>query len=1386
MRSKKGNTGIMNGRNARVRSPQALGVLSRNRSLNIFRVSLLVPFVLSVLGFGALGIAKAKQARLHGVERGVLRPRVVSNGGRPFTETWDEIVSRDGRRREVEFANRQTASTVNAGGPVAESALTIGTDFKAISRSDQVSELSQSAWPPAPVGAVGPDHFIEMVNQSVAIYTKTGARLSHVRLRDFLSVTDGANTYQATFDPRVIFDRRSGRFIAAVTSSAPAGQNDGVNLAVSRTTDPTGTWDKYHLSVGEPNFAVTGTVTLGTDDNGVYFGVTIFPQSGNSFSKIIATPKAPLVAGSPSLGTLFQFSNLNDSVSSPQPSINFDAVGPNDPEFFVSSSPSTNANINYRSLTWNGGSPSLSSAASISTPAYAQPVNAPASGSVAINLTDDRLLTAVVRGGSLWTARHVGLNAGGGSASADRTGCEWFQLGVSGTTLGVTQTGRVFDSGNNPLFYYFPSIVVNGQGHAVMGFSGSNASQFISAYFTGRFSGDPAGTMGPVGLLKAGLASYELLVGNNTNPWGRISAALLDPNDDMTMWTLQAYAETHINQSASNSNSNWGTWVSQLRSGPPATPANGASVAQGQASAAAQINGTSNAGSGFYDPVPNPPSPHTPFNHLSAVVNGANAPTVNGVTFTDATHITLNLNTTNAALGDYTVTITNPDGQSVTSGAGAANGGVTITSATTSTPTPTPTPNTSTGSNVTVQTSDAAVTFPTVTQAGTTTFTPINPTSAGTPPSGYTLCPTCAAYDITTTATFTPPVNVCLAVPSSLDAQTFLSLALLHGENGVLVDRTTGRFTASNGDRTVCGSVSSLSPFALAQGSAATPTPTPTPTPCSETITYTVNEVNVTIAGDDFTFHGGSDSITLTSGIARDESFENGLFFKPNQSTTPTGEYSANITFNVTFEGSVSTTLSRVVKYSVTPTQRFISFETGDAKTVDLGAKGKLDVTIAPRLVASIPNNSTAILIVPSRTDEATFLLHDACTTPNTVQFSAATYDADEGAATLSANGIGSGEMSEAVAAQAASTGMAVVQVTRAGDLSSPAEIDYATLSGTALDRTDFTAAYGTLRFAAGESSKSLVILITDDAYQEGQESFFVTLSNPVGVALGTTSTATVRINSDDASTGGSPVEDASFDPDRFVRYHYADFLNRLPDAGGLAFWKGQFDECVQRPAAEQRGCREVKRVRVSAAFFLSVEFQETGYLVYRLHHAAFGTGEQLKLLRFLNDTQEIRQGIIVGQDNWEQQLEANKQLFAERFVGRAEFLAIYPLTMSAQQFVDALNANTGGSLSQAERDSVVSQLAAAGNTTQARAQALRSIADDADFRAREMTRAFVLMQYFGYLRRNPPDAPDLGQDYGGYNFWLTKLNQFNGNFIRAEMVKAFLSSDEYRKRFGQ
>jgi hypothetical protein len=359
--------------------------------------------------------------------------------------------------------------------------------------------------------------------------------------------------------------------------------------------------------------------------------------------------------------------------------------------------------------------------------------------------------------------------------------------------------------------------------------------------------------------------------------------------------------------------------------------------------------------------------------------------------------------------------------------------------------------------------------------------------------------------------------------------------------------------------------------------------------------------------------------------------------------------------------------------------------------------------------------------------------------------------------------------------------------VNRTGDTSGAAAVNYATSNGTANERSDYLAAFGTLRFETGQTSKTITVFIVDDSFSESPETFNVTLSNPVGCSLGAPATVTVTINSNDVVNGPNPVRDASFNSDFFVRQHYIDFLNREADASGLAFWKNQIDECTTQ------GCREIRRINVSAAFFLSIEFQETGYLVYKANQAALNSGEQLKLKDFLASTQEIGRGIVIGQPGAEQQLETNKQNFFNDFVQRPAFLAptAYPTTLTAAQFVDKLNGNTfdplnpgsGPALTQSERDALVAQLSPDPTSPPLRAQVLRSVSENGLFTQRQFNKAFVLMQYFGYLRRNPDDSPDLNFD--GYNFWLAKLNQFNGNFVNAEMVKAFITSGEYIQRFG-
>jgi hypothetical protein len=258
-----------------------------------------------------------------------------------------------------------------------------------------------------------------------------------------------------------------------------------------------------------------------------------------------------------------------------------------------------------------------------------------------------------------------------------------------------------------------------------------------------------------------------------------------------------------------------------------------------------------------------------------------------------------------------------------------------------------------------------------------------------------------------------------------------------------------------------------------------------------------------------------------------------------------------------------------------------------------------------------------------------------------------------------------------------------------------------------------------------------------------------------------------------------NPIDYAEY----FVRQHYVDFLGREPDAEGLTFW--YYDIVTNCPFIPSP-CMETRLVNVSAAFFLSIEFQRTGFYVYRMHKAAFGRMPRMD--EFLADTRKTAEGVVVGRAGWEALLDENQRRFAEEFVARAEFRERYPETLTAAQYVDALNdmishpwrENEPGALSTSERDALVAGLASGAET---RASVLRKLALNAEFTRQEFNRAFVLMEYYGYLRRNPNEGRDTNWD--GYDFWLTKLNLFGGDFQRAEMVKAFIQSTEYRQRFG-
>ncbi|HKE55561.1 MAG TPA: Ig-like domain repeat protein, partial [Pyrinomonadaceae bacterium] len=360
--------------------------------------------------------------------------------------------------------------------------------------------------------------------------------------------------------------------------------------------------------------------------------------------------------------------------------------------------------------------------------------------------------------------------------------------------------------------------------------------------------------------------------------------------------------------------------------------------------------------------------------------------------------------------------------------------------------------------------------------------------------------------------------------------------------------------------------------------------------------------------------------------------------------------------------------------------------------------------------------------------------------------------------------------------------GSVTLTVTRIGDASNSASVDYKTSDndtftvgcsdtvgnlGNAFGRCDFATTVDTLTFAAGETSKSFQVPIIDDAIAEGNETFSVILSNPIGATLGTPTTVTVTINDNDTVTGSNPIFTTPF----FVRQHYLDFLSREPEVGEP--WTAVLNNCSDvnnNPACD--------RLTVSGAFFGSPEFQLKGYFVYRFYKLAFN-----RLPLYSEIVVDMRS--VTGQTPAE--VFQKKGAFTKTFVQRAEFTAAYTTLSNADYVANLMNrygltqittpdpANPDGQTKVTfSSTELTNRLNGVGGIL-TRAQVLRAIADSDQVFNLELNKAFVAMQYFGYLRRTPEQA--------GYDSWLNYLNTHPGD--SRTMVNGFMNSAEYRLRFG-
>jgi uncharacterized delta-60 repeat protein len=309
--------------------------------------------------------------------------------------------------------------------------------------------------------------------------------------------------------------------------------------------------------------------------------------------------------------------------------------------------------------------------------------------------------------------------------------------------------------------------------------------------------------------------------------------------------------------------------------------------------------------------------------------------------------------------------------------------------------------------------------------------------------------------------------------------------------------------------------------------------------------------------------------------------------------------------------------------------------------------------------------------------------------------------------------------------------------------------------TGIASSRCDYMTKVGTLQFAPGESIKAIAIPIIDDNIDDGTEAFTITLSHPTGGSLGANKTATLTIF-DNASTAGNPIDTVRF----FVREQYIDFLGREPDITGNLGWQDILNNC---PASgKDANGNFCDRVEVSAGFFRSEEFQSRGYFIYKFYSAI---GRIPLYPEFMPDLAKVS-GFLSTQ-----QLEENKAAFVTEFMSRSEFQNKYGAFVTPTDYVNALLTTVG----LPNHPSKAGWIAGLQNNTLTRARVLRELTESSEMQTKYNTEAFVIMQYFGYLRRSA-DA--------SYLAWIDIMNQNPTNY--RGMIDGFINSDEYRKRFGQ
>jgi hypothetical protein len=525
--------------------------------------------------------------------------------------------------------------------------------------------------PPDCNGAAGPTQILVVANGTIAVYSKTGVLggLNVSTNTFFNSVRNASNTS----DSHIRYDRLTQRwFVVAINTTAT---NNRIMIAVSsgptivNTTSFTFFFAQHNLipPAGDAN-KFLDYPTLGVDANALYIGGVRFTATFDGTPVYVVQKSSILAAGPMVINAFRNAGAIATGIVVPQGVDNDDPAATQG--YFVGTDAGVFSRLNFIRVN-NPGSvtPTITNLTPLNVPANNYPILQVHLGQAAANRRldglDDRLFAAHVMKNkltgvtTLWAAHTTVVNnTGVASGTMDRNAMRWYQIGnMTTATPTLIQSGTLFDNAAaNPRGFWNGSIAMSGQGHAVSGFSTAGTNFRADAAVAGRYSADVAGSLQPFVSATASSTAYNAQMVDGQR-WGDYSQVVVDPNDNMTMWTFQEYC---------NGNNSWGERVIQLIAPAPPPPASLNPLATVGITASVTVNIVASStpnNTGFFDPGPDVGGPGFA-NHITASVTGGI--TVNSITFIDATHVNIDLNTSAAVPGTYVITITNPDGQITT------------------------------------------------------------------------------------------------------------------------------------------------------------------------------------------------------------------------------------------------------------------------------------------------------------------------------------------------------------------------------------------------------------------------------------------------------------------------------------------------------------------------------------------------------------------------------------------------------------------------------------------------------------------------------------------------------------------------------------------------